>query len=59
MRREINVLKRLRHKNVVELMDVIVKKEKQKIYVVFEYCATTLSEIIGRSLDGKLPLSQS
>ncbi|KAI3631570.1 hypothetical protein MIR68_010453 [Amoeboaphelidium protococcarum] len=59
VRREINVLKRLRHKNVVELMDVIVKKEKQKIYVVFEYCATTLSEIIGRSSEGKLPLSQS
>lgn len=60
VRREIALLKRLRHKNIVELMDVIVDQEKQKFYVVFEYCATNLSELQSRSLnEGRLPLGQS
>lgn len=57
--KEISLLKKLRHKNVIELMDVITNPMKQKTYVIFEYCATTVSEMINKSSTGKLPLSQA
>lgn len=59
VKREIQLLKRLRHENIVELMDVIYKKEKNKIYVVFEYCATTLQEMMSRAPQKKLPQCQA
>lgn len=40
-------------------MDVIYNTEKHKIYVVCEYCAATLTDILARADGGKLPLSQS
>ena len=57
--REIALLQRLRHPNVVELMDVIHKTEKQKIYVAFEFCAGTLQDLLARAPNMKIPLSQS
>ena len=59
MRHEITLLKKLNHKNVVELMDVLYKSEKQKTYIVFGFCATTLAEVISRSPHVRLPLSQA
>lgn len=38
MRREIQLLQVLKHKNVVELIDVLYNEEKQKMYLVMEYC---------------------
>ena len=49
VKREIALLKQLRHKNIIELMDVITNSEKHKIYVIFEYCASTLSDLLGNS----------
>lgn len=37
--REINLLKKLSHKNVIELMEVLYSEEKRKLYVVLEYCS--------------------
>lgn len=38
MRREIQLLQVLRHKNVVQLLDVLYNEEKKKMYLVMEYC---------------------
>eukprot|EP00158_Paraphelidium_tribonemae_P007216 Partr_v1_DN28156_c0_g1_i7_m55487 putative serine threonine kinase 11 len=59
VKREIALLKKMHHENVVQLMDVIINAEKQKTYVVIEYCAATLADIMSRAPSLKLPLSQS
>lgn len=59
IRQEISILKRLKHKNIVELINVIFDTEKEKFYEVFEYCAGTLSQLQSHAVDGKLPLGQS
>lgn len=38
VRREIQLLQVLKHKNVVQLLDVLYNEEKQKMYLVMEYC---------------------
>lgn len=38
VRREIQLLRKLKHKNVVELLDVLCNEEKQKMYLIMEYC---------------------
>lgn len=38
MRREIQLLQVLRHRNVVQLLDVLYNEEKKKMYLVMEYC---------------------
>lgn len=38
VQREIQLLKQLRHKNVVALLDVLYNDEKQKMYLIMEYC---------------------
>lgn len=38
VQREIKLLKQLKHKNVVALLDVLYNDEKQKMYLIMEYC---------------------
>lgn len=38
MRREIMLLRKLKHRNVIELLDVLFNEEKQKMYLIMEYC---------------------
>lgn len=38
VQREIQLLKQLKHKNVVALLDVLYNEEKQKMYLIMEYC---------------------
>lgn len=38
VRREIQLLQVLKHKNVVQLLDVLYNEEKQKMYLIMEYC---------------------
>lgn len=38
VQREIQLLKYLNHKNVVALLDVLYNEEKQKMYLIMEYC---------------------
>ena len=37
--KEINILKKINHKNLVKLYEIIHNKKKGKIYLVLEYCA--------------------
>lgn len=42
VQREIQLLRILRHRNVIELVDVIYNDEKQKMYLVMEFCVGVL-----------------
>jgi cyclin-dependent kinase 10 len=44
--REINLLLRLRHNNVVELMEVVVGKELDSIFLVMKYCEQDLASLL-------------
>lgn len=46
VRREIQLLQLLRHKNVVHLLDVLYNEEKQKMYLIMEYCVGGLQVTI-------------
>ncbi|ALC47355.1 lkb1 [Drosophila busckii] len=57
--REIHLLKQLKHKNVVQLVDVLYNEEKQKMYLVMEYCIGGLQEMLNHAPDKKMPLFQA
>jgi len=44
--REIRLLRKLRHPNVIELIDVLFSEEKQKMYIVLEYCVAGLQDVL-------------
>lgn len=57
--REIHLLKQLKHQNVVQLVDVLYNDEKQKMYLVMEYCIGGLQEMLDYAPDKKMPLYQA
>ncbi|XP_017117416.1 serine/threonine-protein kinase stk11 [Drosophila elegans] len=57
--REIALLKQLKHENVVELVDVLYNDEKQKMYLVMEYCVGGLQEMVDYQADKRMPLFQA
>ncbi|KAM8707326.1 hypothetical protein ACLKA7_011420 [Drosophila subpalustris] len=57
--REIHLLKQLKHQNVVQLVDVLYNDEKQKMYLVMEYCIGGLQEMLDCAPDKKMPLYQA
>ncbi|XP_044314514.1 serine/threonine-protein kinase stk11 [Drosophila rhopaloa] len=57
--REIALLKQLKHTNVVELVDVLYNDEKQKMYLVMEYCVGGLQEMVDYQPDKRMPLFQA
>ncbi|GBL98199.1 Serine/threonine-protein kinase STK11 [Araneus ventricosus] len=57
--REISLLRRLRHKNVIELIEVMFNEEKQKLYLIFEYCVSVLQELLDSTPEKKFPIWQS
>lgn len=59
VRNEILFLRSLKHKNVVELIDVLYNEEKQKMYLVMEYCVCVLQEMLAAAPESKLPLFQA
>lgn len=59
VRREIQLLRLLRHRNVVELLDVLYNEEKQKMYLIMEYCVGGLQEMLESVPAKKLPLFQA
>lgn len=59
VRRETRLMSRLNHKNVIKLVDIIYNEEKQKLYIVMEYCVTVLQELFDRAPENKLPISQA
>ena len=38
-------LQRLKHPNIIELVDVLFNWHKQKMYLFMEYCAATVQEV--------------
>ncbi|KAI8123294.1 hypothetical protein FF38_11733 [Lucilia cuprina] len=59
VQREIQLLKQLKHKNVVALLDVLYNDEKQKMYLVMEYCVGGLQEMLDSAPEKKIPLFQA
>uniref|UniRef100_A0A0A9XWP5 non-specific serine/threonine protein kinase n=1 Tax=Lygus hesperus TaxID=30085 RepID=A0A0A9XWP5_LYGHE len=55
VQREIQLLKTLRHKNVIELVDVMYNPEKEKMYLVMEYCVGVLQEMLESTANKKFP----
>lgn len=44
--REINILLNLRHRNIVELKEVVVGKKLDNIFLVMEYCEQDLASLL-------------
>lgn len=59
VQREIQLLRNLQHKNVVALLDVLYNEEKQKMYMIMEYCVGGLQELVDSAPEKKLPLFQA
>ncbi|XP_045158706.2 serine/threonine-protein kinase stk11-like [Mercenaria mercenaria] len=59
VKREIQLLKRLRHKNIVDLIEVLYNAEKQKMYMIMEYCADELQSMLESAPEKKFPVWQS
>lgn len=59
VQREIQLLRRLNHHNVIKLVDVLYNDEKQKMYMVMEYCVSVLQELLDSAADKKLPIWQA
>lgn len=59
MRNEILFLRSLKHRNVVELIDVLYNEEKAKMYLVMEYCVCVLQDMLASAPQSKLPLYQA
>lgn len=59
VQREIELLRRLNHKNVIKLIDTFYNEEKEKLYIVMEYCVIVLQELLDSIPEKKLPIWQS
>lgn len=57
--REIKLLKKLNHKNVISLVDVIYNEEKQKMYLIMEFCVGSLQGMLESTSLKKFPLHQA
>jgi len=57
--REIKLLQRLNHLNVIKLFEVMHNKEKQKMYLILEYCVSGLQELIESTPLKKFPIWQA
>ncbi|XP_054706129.1 serine/threonine-protein kinase STK11-like [Uloborus diversus] len=56
---EILLLKRLNHRNVIKLVDVLYNEEKQKMYMVLEYCVSVLQQMLESLPEKKFPIGQA
>lgn len=59
VRREIKILKKLNHRNVIKLLDVFSDDNKQKLYIVLEYCVGGLQEMLDKAPRNKFPIWQA
>uniref|UniRef100_A0A182N4L3 Serine/threonine-protein kinase STK11 n=1 Tax=Anopheles dirus TaxID=7168 RepID=A0A182N4L3_9DIPT len=59
VRSEIKLLRKLQHRNVIELLDVLFNEEKQKMYLIMEYCVGGLQEMLDSVPDKRLPIHQA
>lgn len=49
--REIKLLRTLKHKNVINLVDVLYSDEKEKMYLVMEFCVCGLQVNVTSTID--------
>jgi serine/threonine-protein kinase 11 len=49
------VLQGIHHKNVVELIEMFRLEEKQKLYIVMEYCVCSLQQMMDNCPERVLP----
>uniref|UniRef100_A0A182JB42 Serine/threonine-protein kinase STK11 n=1 Tax=Anopheles atroparvus TaxID=41427 RepID=A0A182JB42_ANOAO len=59
VRREIKLLRKLQHRNVIELLDVLYNEQKQKMYLIMEYCVGGLQEMLDSVPEKRLPIHQA
>ncbi|XP_077485596.1 lkb1/serine/threonine kinase 11 isoform X3 [Amblyomma americanum] len=59
VQREIQLLRQLSHRNVIQLVEVLHSEQKQKMYMVMEYCVAVLQELLDSAHDHRLPLWQA
>ncbi|CAI9568396.1 unnamed protein product [Staurois parvus] len=59
VKKEIQLLRRLRHRNVIQLVDVLYNEEKQKMYMVMEYCVCGMQEMLDSVPEKKFPIFQA
>nr|XP_002129630.1 serine/threonine-protein kinase stk11 [Ciona intestinalis] len=59
VKKEIQLLRKLKHKNVINLVEVMYNKEKQKLYVVMEFCVANLQEMLDNDQMKRFPDWQS
>ncbi|KAH0944478.1 hypothetical protein HN011_008418 [Eciton burchellii] len=59
VQREIKLLRTLKHKNVINLVDVLYSDEKEKMYLVMEFCVCGLQDMLESTPNKKLPLWQA
>jgi serine/threonine-protein kinase 11 len=57
--REIQLISKLRHSNVMRLIEVFYNDEKGKIYMVLEYCCAVLNDMLEQSPVKKFPAWQA
>lgn len=59
VQREIQLLKILKNKNVISLVDVLYNEQKQKMYLILEYCVGGLQDMLESAPKKKFPLWQA
>ncbi|KAK3852718.1 hypothetical protein Pcinc_040707 [Petrolisthes cinctipes] len=59
VQREIRLLRRLKHRNVISLCHVYHNDDKGKIYMVMEFCVTGLQEMLDRAKEKCFPIWQA
>ena len=47
------------HKNVIRLFDNLANEEKGKLYLILEYCVTSLQDLLESAPEKKFPTAQA
>lgn len=59
VKKEIQLLRRLQHKNIIQLVDVLYNEEKQKMYMIMEYCVCGMQEMLDSVPEKRFPVFQA
>uniref|UniRef100_A0A8C5M7Q2 non-specific serine/threonine protein kinase n=1 Tax=Leptobrachium leishanense TaxID=445787 RepID=A0A8C5M7Q2_9ANUR len=59
VKKEIQLLRRLQHWNMIQLVDVLCNEEKQKMYMVMEYCVCGMQEMLDSVQEKHFPIFQA
>ncbi|VEN50335.1 unnamed protein product [Callosobruchus maculatus] len=59
VQREIKLLRKLNHQNVIKLFDELHNYEKQKMYLIMEFCVGSLQTMLDSTPDKKFPQWQA